>query len=97
MHEMRRRKHTKPTLLLTQGIFNFTHHIGMVQEELGFGDAVKSYTAGKWIVAQLNVMAVMGLIPVSPESLTPYVNQLSYLLTHHTQLRGSRHISMTHR
>ena len=33
----------KPTLLLTQGIFNLPHHIGMVLEELTFDDAV-SYT-----------------------------------------------------
>ena len=31
MHEMRKGKH-EPTLLLTQGIFNLPHHIGMVRE-----------------------------------------------------------------
>ena len=41
-YEMRSRK-LKPTLLLTQGIFNFPYHIGMVWEELAFYDAV-SYT-----------------------------------------------------
>ena len=33
---------------------------------------------GKWIAAQLNVMAVTGM---SPESLTQCFNQLSYLST----------------
>ena len=42
MYEMRRRK-PEPTLLLTQGIFNLPHHIGMVREELAFDDGV-SYT-----------------------------------------------------
>ena len=39
---MRRRK-AERTLLSTQGIFNLPHHLGMVWEELAFGDAV-SYT-----------------------------------------------------
>ena len=39
MYEMRRRK-PKPTLLPTQEIFNLLHNIGMVWEELAFGDAV---------------------------------------------------------
>ena len=42
LYEMRRRK-PDPTLLLTHGIFNLVHHIGMVWEELAFDDAV-SYT-----------------------------------------------------
>ena len=41
-YKMRRRKH-EPTLLLTQGIFNHPHHIGMVWEELAFDDTI-SYT-----------------------------------------------------
>ena len=39
MYESRRRK-SKPTLLLTQGIFNLPHHIGKVWQELAFVDAV---------------------------------------------------------
>ena len=42
MYEMRRRK-PEPTILLTPGIFNFQHHIGMVWDELAFDDAL-SYT-----------------------------------------------------
>ena len=37
------KKKAQPTLLLTQGIFNLPHHIGMVWEQLSFDDAV-SYT-----------------------------------------------------
>ena len=40
-YEMRRKP--EPTLLLTQGIFNVSHDIGMVREELADDDAV-SYT-----------------------------------------------------
>ena len=40
--KMKRRK-LEPTHLLTQGIFNLWHHIGMVWEELAFGDT-KLYT-----------------------------------------------------
>ena len=39
MYEMRRRK-PETTLLLTPGIFNLPHHIGMVREELTFDDVV---------------------------------------------------------
>ena len=49
MYEMRWKK-PEPTLLLTQGIFNLPHHIGMVWEELAFDDN-KLYTEGKWIAA----------------------------------------------
>ena len=42
MYEMRRIK-PEPTLLPAQGIFNLPHHIGMVGEELAFGDS-ESYT-----------------------------------------------------
>ena len=42
MCEIRRRK-PEPTLLLTQGIVNLPHDIGMVWEELAFDDTV-SYT-----------------------------------------------------
>ena len=42
MYEMRKRK-PEPTLLLTQGISNLPHFIGMVQKELAFDDTV-SYT-----------------------------------------------------
>ena len=42
MYETGRRK-AETTLLLTQGIYNLPHHIGMVREELAFDDAV-SYT-----------------------------------------------------
>ena len=38
MYERRRRK-PEPKFLPTQGIFNLPHHIGMVGEELAFGDA----------------------------------------------------------
>ena len=56
MDEMRTRK-LEPTLSLIQRIFNLPHYIGMVWVEPAFDDAV-SYTAGKWIAAQLNVIAV---------------------------------------
>ena len=39
MWEMRRRK-SKPTLLLNQGIFNVAHHICIACEELAFDNAV---------------------------------------------------------
>ena len=52
MCKMRRRK-PEPTLLTIQGIFNLTHNIGIVWEELAFDD-----TAGKLIEAELNVIAV---------------------------------------
>ena len=69
----------EPTLLLTQGIFNLPHHIGIVWEELAFDNAsrCKLYTAGKCVAAQLNAMAVTGFEPLSP---TPSFNQLSYLI-----------------
>ena len=70
LYEMRRK--SKPTLLLTQGIFKLPHHLGMVLEQL-------AYTSGKWIAAQVNVMAVTGFVPLSPDSPTPCLNQLSYL------------------
>ena len=38
MYEVRRKKH-ELALLPTQGIFNLSHHIGMVGEELAFDDA----------------------------------------------------------
>ena len=57
VYEMRRRKR-KPTPLPTQEIFNLTHHIGMVSVELAFDDAVTYTQRGKWIAAQLNVIAV---------------------------------------
>ena len=57
---MRRRK-PKSTILSTQAIFNLPHHIGMVCEKLVFDDAVSFTQQGKWIAAQLNVMAVIGI------------------------------------
>ena len=42
MYEMKRKLEPKP--LLTQRIFNLTHHIGMVLEEPAFDDAV-NYTS----------------------------------------------------
>ena len=39
MNEMTMRK-PEPTILLTQGIINIQHHIGMVLEELAFGNTV---------------------------------------------------------
>ena len=57
MYEIRRRK-SKRTLLPTQEIFNLPHHIGMVGEELAFDDAVRIYTAGESIAAELNVRTV---------------------------------------
>ena len=60
MYEMGRRK-PKPILLTTQGICNLTPHIGIVREELAFDDAVIYTQWGKWIAAQLNVIAVTGI------------------------------------
>ena len=48
IYEMRRWKR-EPTLLLTQGIFNLPHNIGMVWEELAFDNAV-SYTLRSLVV-----------------------------------------------
>ena len=42
IYQMRRRN-LEPTRLLTEGIFNLPHHIGMVQKDLAFDD-VGSYT-----------------------------------------------------
>ena len=39
MYDMRRRK-PKPTISLTQGIFNVPHHTDMAWEKLAFDDAV---------------------------------------------------------
>ena len=41
----------------------------------------KIYTAGKWIAAQLNVMAVTWFVHLSPGSPTQCLNQVSYLPT----------------
>ena len=49
-----------PSLHFYWLIFNLPHHIGMVWEELAFNDAV-SYSVGKWIAAQLNIIAVTGI------------------------------------
>ena len=38
MYEMRRKK-PEPTILLTQGILNLSHHIGMVWEQLAFDES----------------------------------------------------------
>ena len=60
MYEMRRRK-PEPTLLPTQGIFTIPHHIGMVWEELAFGDTVSYTQWGNGVNAQLNVIAITGV------------------------------------
>ena len=39
MYKMRRKK-PEPTPLLSQGMFNLLHHIGMASKELTFDDAV---------------------------------------------------------
>ena len=39
MYEIRMRK-PEPTVLPTEGIFNLSHHIGRVGEELAFDDAI---------------------------------------------------------
>ena len=72
---MRRRK-AERTLLLTQGIFNLLHHIGMVcMRGIGLWWCSKLYTSGKWIAAQLNVIVVTRI-----RTLPPRVN-LSHALT----------------
>ena len=75
MYDMRRRK-LEPTLWPSQGIFNL---LGMVWEELAFNDAVSYTQWEKWIAAQLNIMAVIGCVPLSPESPSQCLNQLSNL------------------
>ena len=45
MYEVRRRKF-EPTILPTQGIFNLSHYIGTVWEELAFDDAVSHTQRG---------------------------------------------------
>ena len=42
---------------------------------------LKLYITGKWIPAQLNVLAVTGFIPLSPGSPFKYLNQLNFLPT----------------
>ena len=46
MYEMRRRRKPEATLLLTQGTFNFPHHIGIIWEELAFDNAVSYIQQG---------------------------------------------------
>ena len=49
MFEMGSRK-PKPTLLLTQGIFDLPHQIGKIWEELAFDEDAVSYTQlGNWL------------------------------------------------
>ena len=71
IHELRRRK-PEPTILSMQGIFNLPHH--MIWEEVAFDDAVSYTQQGKWLVAQLNVMAMTGFVPLSPGSPTQCLN-----------------------
>ena len=78
MHKVGRRK-PEPTLLLSQGIFNFPHHIYMVADELVIDDAVDDSV--EWIAAQVNVMALSGFISLSAGSPIQCLNQLNYLLT----------------
>ena len=73
----------KPTLLLTQWIFNRPPHIGT-----GLWWGCKLYTAGKSIRAHINVTAMTGFIPQSPGSPTQCPNQLSYFPTQHIYLTG---------
>ena len=47
----------------------------------GFWRRCKLYTAEKWMVPQLNVIAVTVMCTLSPGSPTPCYNQLSYLPT----------------
>ena len=67
---MKRRK-PKPSLLPTQEIFNLSHQIDMVREELAVDDAVSYYIAGKWIAAQLNVIAVTVIRTPVPRANNP--------------------------
>ena len=79
MYEMRRRK-PEPTLLPTQGTFNLPHHIGMVCEELVFGDAVHS---GEMDCSTTNCYSSdWASYSLSPEAPTPRSNPLSYLPRH---------------
>ena len=80
-----------PALLPIMGIFNLPHHLGMIWEEVVFDDAL-IYTGGKWIAAQLNVMAVTGFVHLSPGFPTehsPYFrvpNKLRILLWQRAEL-----------
>ena len=66
MYEMRRRK-PEHTLLATRAFVPLIpHRHGM--KGTGLVWQGKVYTVGKWITAQLNVMAVMGFVPLSPAS-----------------------------
>ena len=87
MYEIRRKK-TEPTLLPNKGIFNLPHHIGLIWEGTGLWWCCKSYTAGKWIAAQLNVMANAGFILLSSGLATQHFNQLSYLPNHERGMGG---------
>ena len=87
MHAMRK---LEPTLLLTQGICILPNHICTdtiwCGKLLTFDDAVKLYTVGKWIAAQLNVRAVTIFVPLSPGSPTQRLYQLGYLPTASPQM-----------
>ena len=87
IYEMRRKKAEPSHLhLLTMGIFNLLPHVGIVLKELVFDDAVSYTYWGKWIAAQINLIAVTGIrIPV-PGSHIPCSNQLSDLPTRKTSL-----------
>ena len=78
MYEMWRRK-SELTLLPIQGIFNLPHHICMIWRGTGLWWCCKLYTAQEWIVAQQNVMAVMGFVSLFPGSWTQCLNHLNYL------------------
>ena len=68
-------------LLPTQGIFNLTHHIAMVWEELAFDDAVSYTQRGNVLQHNLRFWQRLGFVPVSLKSHTQHLTQLSYLTT----------------
>ena len=53
MYEMRWRK-SEPTFLLTKGIFNLSHHIGMVWEDLAFDDTVSEVSVREVLMYNSN-------------------------------------------
>ena len=77
-YEMRWRQ-PKPTLLLTRGIFNLPHHMGLVWEELAFDNAVSYTQQGNGLQYSYMLWQWSGVVPLSPGSVTPYSNKLSYL------------------
>ena len=74
-----------------KGPFNLPHDIGMVWEELAFNDALSYKQQGKWIAAQLNVLAVA----INATSITKvdYDNQFNIFISGEKKMPDSQKAS----